>query len=115
LRRAGNEHAFIFTEDLSKCIGRVERQDWEDAFPSPAAILPTLRTCWVSKGCPAMPKPFGADQRMKQRQLISVGKEKLEEESHLTQSNAGFSAAALLTHSEFPCIFVYFILCITTT
>ena len=32
LRRARNEHAFIFTSDLSKCVAKVEREDWEYAI-----------------------------------------------------------------------------------
>ena len=32
MRRARNEHAFIFTEDLSQCLAKVERKDWEDAI-----------------------------------------------------------------------------------
>jgi len=34
MRRARDEHAFIFTEDLSQCLARVEREDWEYAISS---------------------------------------------------------------------------------
>ena len=32
LRKARNESAFVFTHDLSRCLARVEREDWEDAI-----------------------------------------------------------------------------------
>jgi len=34
LRKARNERAFIFTSDLSKCLARIEREDWEYAIAS---------------------------------------------------------------------------------
>jgi DNA-binding NtrC family response regulator len=34
LRKARDEHAFIFTSDLSKCLAKVEREDWEYAIAS---------------------------------------------------------------------------------
>lgn len=32
MRKTRDEHAFIFTEDLSQCLAKVEREDWEDAI-----------------------------------------------------------------------------------
>jgi len=32
LRQRRSERAFIFTSDLSRCLGAVDREDWEDAI-----------------------------------------------------------------------------------
>lgn len=49
IRKARNEHAFIFTNDLSECLAMVEREDWEDVIssaggnPADAADLLNIR------------------------------------------------------------------------
>lgn len=49
IRKARNEHAFIFTNDLSECLAMVEREDWEDVVsfaggsPADAADLLNIR------------------------------------------------------------------------
>jgi len=49
VRKDRNEHAFIFTSNLSECLARVEREDWEDVIsfaggnPADAADLLNIR------------------------------------------------------------------------